>query len=427
MSPVRKASSVVTSFRVACALLNTTGCTGALPEQGAKLNEVLEAVEGADLYETGSNPAVQNDSSYELYSPKRLPTFKITLDPFAEEQLAFEPREYVPASLELIEGESSERVEVGLKLKGQGSFRALDAKAAFRIKIDKYDKGQTLRGLAELTLNNMVQDHSLMAERLAYHVFRELGVAAPRANHALVYVNEVFFGVYANIETPTEKFLASWFQNPDRNLYEQSGRDFDHPRAPESFELETNEKQFDDRATLYALQEACIARDLARARELVNWPKFLLYSAIEAAVNQVDGYSYAQTHPNNYRIYDSDEGLVFIPWGLDWALSNVATQDNGLFVDPLWVRPTHGVLMRMCLADGECTREYLEVVETVATRWDELLLLDHMEAWSAQIDEALWMDDRREVAVEQALESRAIRREIILGRAQALFAALQPR
>ncbi|HET8937771.1 MAG TPA: CotH kinase family protein [Polyangiales bacterium] len=404
-------------------------CTGGdLPAQSSKLNDLLDAVEMSDLYETvdGSPLAVQNDESFAIYAQDQLPTFRIILSESAEADLVFAPREYVPASLELTLGDSTERIDVvGVKLKGQGSFRTLDLKAGFRIKIDKYSKGQTLHGLEDLTLNNMVQDRSLMAERLAYHVFRELGAPAPRANHALVYVNDEFFGVYANIETPTERFLASWFQNPNRNLYEQSGQDFHQPNAVRSFELETNEKEPDDRANLQALHDACAASDLARARELVDWPKFLLYSALEAAANQVDGYCYAQSFPNNYRIYDSDEGFVFIPWGMDWAFGYVRTQDGGLHLDPFWVRPTHGVLMRMCLADEGCASEYADVVRMVASRWDELRLLERLDEWSAQIDEGFLRDKRQAVTIEEALESRAMRREILEGRAPALLEALE--
>jgi spore coat protein CotH len=403
---------------------------GDLPTQSSKLNEVLEAVEMSDLYETvdGMPLAVQADESSAIYAQERLPTFRITLSEAALMDLAFEPREYAAASLELIEGDASEQLElVGLKLKGQGSFRTLEGKAAFRIKINKYNKAQKLHGVEDLTLNNMIQDGSMLAERAAYQAFRELGAPAPRANHALVYVNDVFFGVYANIETPNEELLASWFQNPKRNLYEQGGRDFDQPDSVSSFELETNEALYDDRANLQALHEACAAWDLPRARELVNWPKFLLYSALEAAVNQVDGYSYAQSFPNNYRIYDSDEGFVFIPWGMDWAFGNVRTQDGSPYVDPFWVRPTHGVLMRMCLADSECTREYSDVLHMVASRWDELTLPERMDEWSAQIDEAFQLDERHTGTKPQVLEARSGRRAFIEGRAASLFAALSPR
>lgn len=405
-------------------LLLAAACTSDELSPGSGFGEVLEGEESAAFLDPDTELEAK-EPPYDLYDTERLPTFKLTVEEQAESRLQQEPRAYVPATLELIEGDTTESMTVGLRLKGKGSFRPLPAKAGFRIKIDKYVDDQRLVGLKDLTLNNMIQDNSLMAERLAYTVFRELGVAAPRANHARVYVNGEYYGVYANIETPNEDFLARWFEDPSRNLYEQNGRDFDHREAVASFELETNKKSHDDRESLRALHEACKASDLARAQELVDWPKFLLFSALEASLNQVDGYSYAQTVPNNYRIYDSQSGVVFIPWGLDWALGHVATQDGGYHVDPFWVRPSHGVLMRMCLADEACTVEYSEVLRTVAKRWDALHLEVLMDQWSEQIDDAFREDERRERTIDEALASREIRRKIIRGRAQALLDAVE--
>jgi hypothetical protein len=419
LSPTRLPASWVALS--ACALL-LTACTPLdLVVHPTELEETL-APDASALDEELAHGELDSISDPDdLYAPERLPTFKITLDPEAEAKLGDKPREYVPAKLELIDGDTSEVLEeVGLKLKGVGSFRTLAAKAAFRIKLDKYRKHK-LRGLKALTLNNSLQDSSLMAERVSYYIFRQFSVPASKANHALVYVNDVYYGVYVNIETPNEELLAHWFENPHRNLYEQDHRDFD---KAESFELETNEKQPDDREHLHALQEACIANDLGRARELVDWPKFLLFEAIEAAVNQVDGYGYATNYPNNYRIYDSDTGFVFIPSGLDWTLGRVGTQDESLFVDPFWVRKTHGVLLRMCLADESCTNEYRDVLQMVASRWDDLALEQRTTEYARQIDEGLVADTRRERTVERAWASQDLRRAFVRLRAQTLREAL---
>jgi hypothetical protein len=408
----------------ACTLLFAACSAVDLPRRSAELDDVLDPDNPA-LDEESGHEAFTDEDPDDLYSPDRLPVFKLTLSSDAQERLGATPREYVPAILELIDGDVSEQLDVGVKLKGHGSFRQLDGKAAFRIKIDRYVEGQRLRGLRALTLNNMLQDRSLVAERLAYYIFRELGAPAPKANHAQVFVNDVYYGIYANIETSNEDFLVHWFQDPERNLYEQSGKDFDHENGAKSFELETNEKQPDNRAHLFELQEACIAHDLARARELVDWPKFMLFAALEGAVNQVDGYSYAQKFTNNFRIYDSEGGIVFIPAGLDWALGKVAVQDDSLFLDPFWVRPTHGVLLRMCLEDEACTEEFRATVQMVATRWDDLKLEDRMDEWLTQIDEAFFADERRERPIEIAWASQDIRRDFIRGRAQSLFDALE--
>jgi spore coat protein CotH len=402
---------------------------GSLSPQ-TEIEQALDAVQDPDLSvidsELGKTDQAEDvDQSETIYGQDRLPVFRISFSEYAEQRLRFEPGEYAPAILRLVEDdEEGEPLEVGVKLKGEGTFKTLDGKAAFRIKVDKYHSGQRLRGLAALTLNNMFQDPSFVAERLAYHVFREMGVPASRSNHALVYVNGTYFGVYANVETPTEEFLARWFEDPTRSLYEEAGRDFDDPQGAVSFELETNGKQPDDRGRLMALHEACLASDLERVRQVVSWPAFLMFSALEAALNQADGYSYAQATPNNYRIYDSEHGLVFIPWGLDWAFDAVKTQDGGLFVDPFWVRRSHGVLMRMCLADPECTQEYKEVIELVASRWDSFELEALRDEWLAQIGEAVAADKRREASDELGQKRLDIGREFIRGRAEALRAAV---
>ena len=89
-------------------------------------------------------------------------------------------------------------LSVTLKLKGNSSFRDLDHKAAFKIKLAK---GQPLLGLKKLTLNNMVQDGSMVHETLAYQTFRAAGVPAPRTGYAFVRVNGEPYGVYLNLET----------------------------------------------------------------------------------------------------------------------------------------------------------------------------------------------------------------------------------
>ena len=61
---------------------------------------------------------------------------------------------------------------VEFRLKGSGSFRPLERKAAFKIRLPA---GQRIDGLKSLTLNNMVQDPSKVSEVLSYSAFRAFG------------------------------------------------------------------------------------------------------------------------------------------------------------------------------------------------------------------------------------------------------------
>ena len=91
------------------------------------------------------------------------------------------------------------------------SFRPLTGKAAFKVKFDKFVEEPALPGLEKMTLNNMVQDPSMIHETLAYEAFRAAGVPAPRTGYAFVTVNGEDYGLYLDIESLDEVSLPHWF------------------------------------------------------------------------------------------------------------------------------------------------------------------------------------------------------------------------
>ncbi len=102
----------------------------------------------------------------------------LSIPPASREALATDPGEYVEATFSLdAAGGAYGPLDVGVRLKGNASFRTLDGKAAFKLNFDPAPGGRFL-GLRRLTLNNMVQDPSMLHEALAYEVFR--GRASPR-------------------------------------------------------------------------------------------------------------------------------------------------------------------------------------------------------------------------------------------------------
>src|SRR6187402_2578458 len=104
---------------------------------------------------------------------------------------------------------------VGIRLKGHRSLRKLGAKSSFKIQLDRFEKKRKLAKQTTITLNNMVEDASLMREVLAYRLYRALGVAAPNAGFAEVVLDGEPQGMYAVIESIDKKFLKARFPNPD--------------------------------------------------------------------------------------------------------------------------------------------------------------------------------------------------------------------
>ena len=77
--------------------------------------------------------------------------------------------------------------------------------------INKFVKGARLFGLKEILLNNMVKDPSMIHERLAYWIGRQIGPSPPRFNHAWVTMNGTALGLYATVEEAKDTMMAYSF------------------------------------------------------------------------------------------------------------------------------------------------------------------------------------------------------------------------
>ncbi|HET9953250.1 MAG TPA: CotH kinase family protein, partial [Polyangiaceae bacterium] len=352
------------------------------------------------------------DASAEIYDPTQLPRFDIELSDASIKALNAvvsdaDPKqnEYVHASLRY---RNELMADVGLRIKGEGSFRRLDKKTAFKLKIDEYVDQQSFHGLRRLTLNNMVEDPSFLAERLAYDLYRAAGLPAPRCNSALVYVNGDFYGVYANVEAEDKTFLSRWFASNAGNLYEEGQADF-VTGAELAFDLETNETANDRRgleALIAAVQSAPQATFLADIDGSLNTQHFLRFTAAEAAVNQWDMYSYTMFYPNNFRLYEnpSDRRFVFLPWGMDMSMKPF--RDSGrphLSVfgiarqgDSKNGSISAGILFRKCLDSPACKAAYAEEVRQIAEVYEQADLGSVAGRYYAQIKASVQADPRKE-------------------------------
>jgi hypothetical protein len=290
-----------------------------------------------------------------LFDPNSVVAIDLGLSQASMEALEAEPEEeYQPATFSLRVGDQTYGpLEIGLRLKGGvGSFRALpDEKAAFKIKFDDLIDEQTFFGLEKLTLNNMVQDPSMVHETLSYEAFRAAGVAAPRTGYAFVRVNGEPFGLYLNVETLDLVALSRWFATTS-HLYEGSyGADV-KPGAP-AFEVDEGSKK--NLADLQALTAAANdttgdwSEGMAGFADLDQMARMW---AVERYVGHWDGYSGepgVNERPNNFYLHSSEGGeFQMLPWGTD------QTWDARLDFD----QEGAGVLFEQCLADSSCADIY---------------------------------------------------------------------
>jgi len=350
------------------------------------------------------------DLSAELYDEASLPRFDITLPESSVGALQADSETYVTGELRY--GDEVVR-NIGVRIKGEGSLRTLDEKAAFKLKLDEFVPMQTFRGLRRMTFNNMVEDPSFLAERLAYEVFRAAELPAPRCNNALIYVNDQFYGVYANVETEDKTFLRRWFADEDGNLYEEGQVDFESGAELE-FDLETNEMEDDRsdlRALIGALESATPTTFLTDMSGVLDTAHFLRFTAAEALVNQWDMYGYTVFYPNNFRLYHdpTTAKFVFLPWGMDMSMKPF--RDSGKPHIAIYVLArggdrdrgpvTAGLMFQRCMDSDECTAQYTEAVRELLAVYEGADLEAKAAAYYAQIKDFVAMDPRREYSDEQ--------------------------
>lgn len=258
---------------------------------------------------------------------------------------------------------------------------------SMKLKFSEYDETATFFGLKRLNFHANRYDDSRMKERLAYDLYRAMGVPAPRASWAVVRVNGKSYGLYGMVEELDGRFTADrWPKHPDGNLYKEvwpTETDLSEIAAA----LRTNETDGDVSgfvAFSEAISGAGSAEEMREAlgtyTDLDTWAR---YMAVDDAVLSYDGMTYFYTddgswsHNHNYYFYEDAPGhFVPIPWDVE---------------STFWINPDHAaphwtVLPEDC---GE-TYPYWEGLAT-APGCDPVFraLASDLEPWRAAIRELL--------------------------------------
>ncbi len=152
----------------------------------------------------------------------------------------------------IIDGEVYKNV--GIRAKGNTSLSSVRSygndRYSFNIEFDHYNIGESYHGLDKLSLNNLIQDNTLMKDYLAYTLMNEMGVAAPLCSYASISVNGEAWGLYLAVEAVEDAFLQRNYGSDYGELYKPdsmsfgggrgNGKDFNMDDFADSFEGEGN-------------------------------------------------------------------------------------------------------------------------------------------------------------------------------------------
>ncbi len=313
--------------------------------------------------------AQRSDPSDLVFDDTSLPTVLITIDQVHLDDLFAPGNQYSdeerPAAFAFVRGSDTMRVDsVGFRFRGNTSRDS--RKKSFKVSFNTFRRGQKFRGLEKLNLNGEHNDPSIMRSKVAWDLFRDMGVPASRANHVRLYVNDEYLGLYINVEHVDEQFLQRYFGNDAGNLYKclwpadlawlgsdaDSYRPTGSDRRPYDLKLRDSDLEgYDDLARLVDVLHNAGPLEFPEAIESVfNVTGFLRALAVTTLTGSWDSYWFLK---NNYYLYlDPASGLFqYIPFdfdntmgiwwdgiypGLDWSTRNVYDWGHP---DPLEFRP----------------------------------------------------------------------------------------
>ncbi len=287
--------------------------------------------------ECGPGDFAEADSEL-LFSEPEVPRFDIKLHGTTWPALMAKARDEEYTAVDACYGGKSIG-RIGLRFKGQvGSLsRCFDGdelicnKLSMRLKFDFEDEKLRFFGLKHLNLHSLTGDASHLHERLAYDLYRDMQVDAPRSDWAELVVDGKAQGLYSMVEQIDGRFVsARWPDAGDGNLYK------------EAWPTRTDSQYFRDRldtheetgtpTSILSFAEGIAGADstsgLSVVSEYMDTSQLYRYLAVDDATLNWDGITafYANEdgtfRNHNFFIFEKPTGaagapLQLIPWDMD--------------------------------------------------------------------------------------------------------------
>lgn len=310
-----------------------------------------------------------------LFDNTKVHTVDIVMDDWETFIASAVSEEYDTANV-VIDGESYKNV--GIRAKGNTSLSTVSSlgseRYSFKIEFDHYDSTKSYHGLDKLSLNNLIQDSTMMKDYLTYTMMNEFGVNSPLCSYVYITVNGEDWGLYLAVEGVEESFLERNYGSDYGELYKPdsmgfgggrgNGRDFDmgdfdfnfggtdadssEPGVPPGGSNDKNGRDggfgggpgmgssdvklqyIDDETDSYTniwnnaktdITEADQKRLIASLKKLsdnediasvVDIEQVIRYFVVHNYVCNDDSYTGMMVH--NYYLYEKDGRLSMIPW-----------------------------------------------------------------------------------------------------------------
>lgn len=183
-----------------------------------------------------------------LFDSSKVHTIDIVMDDWDDFISNATSEEYYVATL-VIDGESFKNVAI--RGKGNTSLSTVASlgseRYSFKVEFDHYDSSITYHGLDKLSLNNLIQDSTMMKDYLTYTLMNEFGVASSLCSFVYISVNGEDWGLYLAVEGVEESFMMRNYGSDYGELYKPDNMSFGGGRGNgKDFDMDDFSQKFSD-------------------------------------------------------------------------------------------------------------------------------------------------------------------------------------
>lgn len=335
----------------------------------------------------------------------------ITIDPDSLTQMleTFENVHEYPAHFVFQSQSVLDTMElVGLRLRGNTSLTA--PKKSFKIEFDAFDGNADWFGLEKLNLVGQTNDPSMMRAKICHDAFRQFGIANARTSYTKLYINEVYMGLYLNIEQIDEEMAELYFDNQgDGNVYKCTyPASFEYLGSnPEAYQDDVpGERTYDLQNNLWRDNYSKLSYFIAMLNNtpdeemICELPKYfniedyITNAAMDILLGNWDSYIFLK---NNFYLYEDEyTGQIrFIPYdldnslGLDWLDIDWTQRDIYSWE---WDGETRPLYNRM-LSIPEYRNRFNEQIQIICDEFfNETVIGQKVEYWKNLISESVETD-----------------------------------
>ena len=204
-------------------------------------------------------------------------------------------------------------VYYGLGLRARGESVCGSRKRYLKV---RFNRGNFFRDVRKINLQSMWTDKSLVREYLTWNTVRDLGALHSTIQHVRIHMNGEYFGLYAELEHPDERYLKRNGRDPNGNLYKAiNSTEQKQSHYVGSYEKETNEDgDFSDLADFIDSMHATPTEDLvAFFSTRVDGDAMIRYFAAHTTASNNDF-----VHKNHFLYHDPGSDRWFpAHWDVD--------------------------------------------------------------------------------------------------------------